>query len=172
MPGRCKPRAWSRATWCAVEDLFDDEARANLIPASSYAGIGFGNSDVHLPHGMSYPVSGMVKSYFAPGYPSDHAMVPHGYSVVLNAPAVFRFTASANPYRHLEAAEALGVDISGVLPADAGRVLADRITWFIERMKLPNGLRAPGYTSSEIPALVGRTLPQHRVTKLTSPCRT
>ena len=150
----------------AVEDPADDEARANMILASSYAGIGFGNAGVHLPHGMSYPVSGMVKSYFASGYPADHAMVPHGYSVVLNAPAVFRFTASANPQRHLEAAEALGVNVSGIHAADAGKVLADRITWFIERLKLPNGLRALGYNSSDIPALVEGTLPQHRVTKL------
>ena len=150
----------------AVDDPSDSEARANMILASSYAGIGFGNAGVHLPHGMSYPVSGMVKGYFESGYPADHAMVPHGYSVVLNAPAVFRFTASANPQRHLEAAEALGANISGVLSADAGKVLADRIMWFIERLKLPNGLRALGYTSSDIPALVEGTLPQHRVTKL------
>jgi hydroxyacid-oxoacid transhydrogenase len=150
----------------AVEDPSDDEARASMILASSYAGIGFGNAGVHLPHGMSYPVSSMVKGYFASGYPGDHAMVPHGYSVILNAPAVFRFTAGANPRRHLEAAEAIGASISGVLPADAGKVLADRITWFIERLKLPNGLRALGYTSSDIPALVEGTLPQHRVTKL------
>ena len=150
----------------AVEDPSDDEARANMILASAYAGIGFGNSGVHLPHGMSYPVSGRVKSYFAPGYPGDHSLVPHGYSVVLNAPAVFRFTASANPHRHLEAAQALGANVSGVLPVDAGKLLADRITWFIERLKLPNGLRALGYTSSDIPGLVEGTLPQHRVTKL------
>jgi hydroxyacid-oxoacid transhydrogenase len=56
--------------------------------------------------------------------------------------------------------------VSNVLPADAGKVLADRITWFIERLKLPNGLCALGYTSSDIPALVEGTLPQHRVTKL------
>jgi hydroxyacid-oxoacid transhydrogenase len=150
----------------AVEDPSDDEARANMMLASCYAGIGFGNAGVHLPHGMSYPVSGMVKGYFESGYPGDHAMVPHGYSVVLNAPAVFRFTASANPQRHLDAAEALGAHISGVLPADAGKVLSDRIIWFIERLKLPNGLRALGYTSSDLPALVEGTLPQHRVTKL------
>jgi hydroxyacid-oxoacid transhydrogenase len=150
----------------AVEDPEDDEARSNMILASCYAGIGFGNAGVHLPHGMSYPVSGMVRAYSAPGYPIDHPLVPHGYSVVLNAPAVFRFTASANPDRHLHAAEALGADIAGVHAADAGKVLADRITWFIHRLNLPNGLRALGYTTSDIPALVEGTVPQHRVTKL------
>ena len=115
---------------------------------------------------MSYPVSGHVRGYVTPGYPADHAIVPHGISVILNAPAVFRFTASARPDRHLQAAEALGVDVTRARGEDAGRILADRITWFMQRLKVPNGLRAVGYTSSDIPALVEGTLPQHRVTKL------
>jgi hydroxyacid-oxoacid transhydrogenase len=150
----------------AVEDPGDDEARANMLLAASYAGVGFGNAGVHLPHGMSYPVSGNVKSYRAPGYVSDHALVPHGFSVILNAPAVFRYTASANPERHLEAAQALGVNVSRCQATDAGRILSERITWFMQRLKTPNGLGEIGYTSSNIPALVAGTLPQHRVTKL------
>jgi hydroxyacid-oxoacid transhydrogenase len=50
--------------------------------------------------------------------------------------------------------------------ADAGRVLADRITWFMRELKVPNGLKAIGYSSSDIATLVEGTLPQHRVTKL------
>ena len=150
----------------AVADPSDDEARAQMLLAASYAGVGFGNAGVHLPHGMSYPVSGNVKTYRAPGYVTDHPLVPHGVSVILNAPAVFRFTASANPDRHLQAAEALGANVSGVKHEDAGRVLADRITWFMRELKVPNGLKAVGYASSDIPALVEGTLPQHRVTKL------
>jgi hydroxyacid-oxoacid transhydrogenase len=150
----------------AVEDREDDEARAAMLLAASYAGVGFGNAGVHLPHGMSYPVSGLVKDYRAPGYAADHPLVPHGMSVILNAPAVFRFTAAASPARHLLAAEALGAPVSGVRDGDAGRVLADRITWFMQRLKVPNGLRAIGYTPADIPQLVDGTLPQHRVTKL------
>jgi len=150
----------------AVNDPSDDEARSNMLLAASYAGVGFGNAGVHLPHGMSYPVSGHVRTYHAPGYDVPHALVPHGFSVILNAPAVFRFTAPANPARHLEAAEALGADVTGVRAGDAGNVLADRITWFMRELNVPNGLRAIGYSSFDIPALVEGTLPQHRVTKL------
>ncbi|HEU0140332.1 MAG TPA: hydroxyacid-oxoacid transhydrogenase [Bryobacteraceae bacterium] len=151
---------------CAVEDPSDDEARSKMLLASSYAGMGFGNAGVHLPHGMSYPVSGMVRDFKPHGYPVDHPLVPHGISVILNAPSVFRFTASACPERHLTAAEVLGADIRGVKPEDAGRVLSDRITSFMERLRVPNGLSALGYSREDIPALVEGTLPQHRVTKL------
>jgi hydroxyacid-oxoacid transhydrogenase len=150
----------------ASKDPGDDEARGKMILAASYAGVGFGNAGVHLPHGMSYPVSGNVKSWVADGYSKDHPLVPHGFSVILNAPAVFRYTASANPERHLQAAAALGANVSGVKKEDAGKVLADRIAWFMQQLHTPNGLKAVGYSSSDIPALVEGTLPQHRVTKL------
>jgi len=150
----------------AVEDPTDIEARGTMLLAASYAGIGFGNAGVHLAHGMSYPVSGMVRDYKPTDYNVDWPIVPHGTAVVLNAPAVFRFTASACPQRHLEAAEALGADISGANPDDAGKILSDRIIEFMRNLDIPNGLSAVGYAEADIPALVEGTLPQHRVTKL------
>jgi hydroxyacid-oxoacid transhydrogenase len=150
----------------AVKDPDDDEARASMVLAASFAGIGFGNAGVHLPHAMAYPVAGGVRDYRAPGYPTDHALVPHGFSVILNAPAVFAFTGQGSPQRHLEAASALGADVSRCRTEDAGRVLADRVIWFMQRLNVPNGLRAVGYSSSDIPALVEGTLAQERLTKL------
>jgi hydroxyacid-oxoacid transhydrogenase len=150
----------------AVADPADDEARASMLLAASYAGIGFGNAGLHLPHGMSYPVSGLVRDYRAPGYLVGHPLVPHGVSVILNAPAAFRFTSSACPERHLKAAEILGAKVNGARLEDAGKILADQIIEFMHDLRIPNGLRELGYQSSDIPALIEGTLPQHRVTKL------
>ena len=150
----------------AFKDPGDDEARGMMLLAASYGGIGFGNAGLHLAHGMSYPVSGMVRDYKPEGYNVEHPIIPHGMAVVLNAPSVFRFTAPACPRRHLEAAEALGIDISSASPADAGKIVADCIIAFMQELEMPNGLSAVGYTRDDIPALVEGTLPQHRVTKL------
>jgi hydroxyacid-oxoacid transhydrogenase len=150
----------------AVADPSDNEARASMLLAASYAGIGFGNAGLHLPHGMSYAVSGLVRDYRAPGYPIEHPLVPHGISVILNAPAAFRFTSSARPERHLRAAEILGAKVNGARLEDAGKILADKVIEFMRDLHIPNGLRELGYQSSDIPALVEGTLPQHRVTKL------
>ena len=150
----------------AVQDPADEEARGNMLLAAAFAGIGFGNAGVTLPHGMSYPVAGMVRDFHAPDYPTDHAMVPHGMAVSLNAPAVFRFTAPANPAMHLYAAELLGANVRGASPEDAGEVLADTLIGILQKTSMPNGLGALGYGLQDIELLVEGTLPQHRVTKL------
>jgi hydroxyacid-oxoacid transhydrogenase len=135
--------------------------------AASYAGIGFGNAGVHLPHGMSYPVAGLVRSFRAPGYDAvDHPLIPHGVSVIVNAPAVFRFTAQSSPERHLKAAEVLGAKVDRAKHEDAGKILSDTLASMMRDLNIPAGLKALGYSSADIPALVEGTLPQHRVTKL------
>ena len=148
------------------ESPADEEARTQMIMAASYAGLGFGNAGVHLCHGMSYPVSSMVRDYYPDGYPRDHPMVPHGVSVALTAPPVFRFTASACPSRHLDAAAALGVDVEGASLADAGEILVQSLIGLMRNLDIPNGLLEMGFTEDDIPQLVEGTLPQHRVTKL------
>jgi hydroxyacid-oxoacid transhydrogenase len=115
---------------------------------------------------MSYPVSGMVRDFIPEGYPAGRPLIPHGMSVILNAPAVFRFTATADPQRHLEAARLMGADVADARPEDAGEVLAGAIIRLMRRTGMPNGLSAVGYGPGDVEALVAGTIVQHRVTKL------
>ncbi len=150
----------------AVDDPSDTEARSQMLLAATFAGIGFGNAGVHLPHGMSYPVAGMVKSFRPAGYEQDHAIIPHGMSVILNAPSVFRWTAPANPARHLQAAAWLGSQADDAGPSDAGEVLSATLIDLMRRTGMPNGLAAVGFGEADLDDLVAGAIPQHRVTKL------
>jgi len=144
----------------------NENSREKMMLAASAAGVGFGNAGVHLPHGMSYAVSGNVKEFTLDGYPEGKPLVPHGLSVIINAPAVFRFTSTTNLERHLEAAKLLGVDISDKTSEKAGNLISNKLIEFIKKLGMPNGLRGLGYNESDIDNLVEGTLPQHRVTKL------
>jgi len=149
-----------------VENPADAEARSRMIIAATFAGIGFSNAGTHLGHGMSYPVSGMARNYIPEGYPSDHAIIPHGLAVILTAPALVRFTAPVNPERHLEAARLAGAETAGAGLEDAGDILADRIVSLMKETGMPNGLAAVGFTTEDVDKLVEGTLPQQRVTRL------
>ena len=150
----------------AIEDPEDVEARTNMILASTMAGVGFGSAGVTLPHGMSYPISGLVRDYRPEGYLSDHPLIPHGMSVILGAPAAFRFMAPANPNACLRAAALIGADTRGAGPDDVGELLALAVIDVMKKVGMPNGLKAVGFTEDDIPALVEGVLPQHRVIKL------
>jgi len=144
----------------AVRDPADHPARDRLMFAGLLAGIGFGNSGNHLPHAMSYPVSGQVRDYRAAGWPNADPLVPHGIAVVVNAPAAFRWTAQAAPDRHRRALAALGE----AAPADeAGDRLAARLTGLMRATGIPNGLSALGYGEDDIPTFAAGAFQQKRL---------
>src|SRR5580704_12904687 len=147
----------------AVSDAADAEAREALAWAATLAGIAFGNAGVHLPHAMSYAVAGLVREYRCPGYPQHEPMVPHGISVIVNAPSVFRATAPTSPERHLLAAAALGADVRGVAPADAGGCLSRRMIELMRDAGVPNGVSGVGYGEADIDALTRGAIVQKRL---------
>ncbi len=146
----------------AVRDAHDVEARHQLMFASTLAGLAFGSAGVHIPHAMSYSVATLKHVYTAKGYEDREPMVPHGIAVVINAPAAFRFTASANPARHLEAAAALGADVAGAQPEDAGEILAGAFVRLMRETGLPSGIAALGYGEADVGALAAGAYAQQR----------
>lgn len=170
----------------AIRDPDDFEAQSEMLLAATLAGVGFGNAGVHLCHGMaaasrvpdhrsrltmlpgmSYPISSQNPGYKHAGYEVAAPLIPHGVSVAVTAPAVFRFTAASNPERHLQAAEVFGVDVSNVAKESAGEVLAEALTRFLAELgDQPKGLKSLGFGSEHVQDLVEGTMPQARVLML------
>ena len=147
----------------AVLNALDLEARVHLALAANYAGIGFGNAGVHVPHAVAYPIAGLVRDYVPAGYRTRHPLVPHGMSVILTAPAAFRFTYASAPERHLRAAELLGVRIAELSDAERREALPRALISLMCDVGIPNGLNAIGYADADVPALIEGTLKQPRL---------
>jgi alcohol dehydrogenase class IV len=145
----------------AVHHGDDAVAREEMALAATFAGMGFGNAGVHIPHANAYPVAGRVRDFHPDGYPDDHPMVPHGMAVALTAPAAFRFTFDADPERHVRAAELLAPEAGR--PADLRDFLPRVLIDLMRDIGLPNGLAAVGYGDGDVPDLVEGTLKQQRL---------
>ncbi|NCS61253.1 MAG: iron-containing alcohol dehydrogenase, partial [Rhodoferax sp.] len=147
----------------AVNDASDHEARDQMMYAATLAGIAFGNSGVHVPHGMAYSVAGLVRDFQPEGYPKHEPMVPHGMSVIVNAPSVFRFTACACPERHLHGAACLGAETRDARPEDAGDIVARKLIELMQATGIPNGVGGVGYGAADVPGLTQGAWAQQRL---------
>ncbi|TFV54160.1 iron-containing alcohol dehydrogenase [Geodermatophilus sp. DF01-2] len=145
----------------AVRDGEDTDARGRMAMAATFAGMGFGNAGVHIPHANAYPVAGRVKDFHPEGYPGDEPMIPHGMSVALTAPEAFRFTFAADPERHLRAARLL--DPRAEQTGDPAEFLPTVLIALMRDIDIPGGIGAVGYGEGDIPDLVEGTMKQQRL---------
>jgi hydroxyacid-oxoacid transhydrogenase len=145
----------------AVRDGSDRAARERMAMAATFAGLGFGNAGVHIPHANAYPIAGRVRDFRPEGYPDEEPMVPHGMAVALTAPEAFRFTFEAHPERHLRAAELL--DPSAGKPNDLAEFLPGVLMKLMRDIGIPNGIGGVGYTKADVPALAEGTMKQQRL---------
>ena len=133
-----------------------------MMLAASLAGIGFGSAGVHIPHSCAYPIATGARGYQPVGYPDDHPFVPHGHSVIVTAPAAFRFTWAASPDRHRYVAELLGG--RPIPPGEADEnTLPGVLAELMRDVRAPRGLAELGYVEDDVPALVQGTLKQERL---------
>ena len=140
-----------------VNDRADHEARHAMMYAATLAGVGFGNAGCHLPHAMSYPVSGRVENYQPEGYPVVEPICPHGMSVIVNAPAAIPLYGSRDVQNGMpKAQELLGADAHDTVPAEAGAVLAGHIEEMMQATGVPNGIGGVGFTEEAVDGLAQR----------------
>jgi hydroxyacid-oxoacid transhydrogenase len=149
-----------------VRDGADLEARTQMMLATVYAGMGFSNAGVHIPHAMGYPIAGNVRNFYPSGYPREKPLVPHGMSTALCAPASFLFTAKAKPERHRAIAGWMGVETRASSAEASGQALREAFIGFMRRIGMPNGLQGVGYAAESIPALTEGALKQKRLLAL------
>src|SRR5262249_36488362 len=147
----------------AVLNGYDVDARTDLALAATYAGIGFGNAGVHVPHALAYPIAGQVRAFVPPDYPSGEALIPHGLSVISTAPATFRWTFPTSPERHIRAAQLLGADVSSLTEPEAREVLPATLLALMRDTGIPNGLDALGFGDADVSNIVDGALKLERL---------
>ncbi|GAA0339390.1 iron-containing alcohol dehydrogenase [Actinoallomurus spadix] len=151
----------ARSFRAAVRDGDDTEARADMALAATFAGLGFGNAGVHIPHAGAYPIAGRVREFRPAGYRAEEPLVPHGMAVALTAPEAFRFTFEACPDRHIRAAELLAPGMEP--PRDAAEHLPRALLSLMRDIRMPDGIGEVGYTGADVPALVDGAVKQRRL---------
>jgi len=146
----------------AVHKGHDDPgARHDMMLAATFAGLGFGNAGVHVPHANGYPIAGRVRDFHPAGYPAGEPLVPHGMSVSLTAPAAFRWLFDTAPERHVHAARLLAPSLEP--PDDAADHLPLAIATLMRDIGIPNGIGGVGYGEADVPDLVDGALKQQRL---------
>ncbi len=143
-------------------DSEDREARDQLMWGATLAGMAFGNSGTHLPHAMSYGITHLMQNITTDGYPVESPFIPHGVSVMVSAPAIFRFLAESAPDRHLAAASFLGAETGGAIPEEAGEIVANRLIQILRDTHGPNGLTDLGFGAENAKALAVSSIRQTR----------
>ncbi|MCK9364716.1 MAG: iron-containing alcohol dehydrogenase [Syntrophales bacterium] len=111
------PQAWANPN--------NIEARTQTLLGAMQAGIAFSNASVALVHGMSRPLG----AYFH---------IPHGLSNATLLGDVMEFSIMGNPVRYARITEAMGVDITGLLPTEAAEEGAMLIKKLVADLEVPS----------------------------------
>jgi alcohol dehydrogenase class IV len=144
----------------AVEDPDDLEARGFMMLGASLAGVGFGSAGVHIPHACSYPIASMKHEYKPDGYDVEEPLTPHGFSVIVTAPAAFRFTYEGDRDKHHKVAELL----TGTPVTDGDEsTLPDVLVSLMQDVGAPRGVSELGYGEDDVDAIVDGACKQQRL---------
>ena len=128
----------------AVHEPGDMEAREGMALASLYGGLCLGPVNTAAGHALAYPLG-------------SEYHIPHGITVALVQPHVFRFNTEAAPGRHAAVARALGVT-SGRTDLETAVAGADFLARLTRDSGIDPNLGSYGIRPSEVPSLADSAL--------------
>ncbi|MDV2080283.1 alcohol dehydrogenase-like regulatory protein ErcA [Marinobacter xestospongiae] len=118
----------------------DPQLREHIMLASMQAGLAFSNAILGAVHAMSHSLGGYLD-------------LPHGLCNALLLEHVIAYNFPSSEDRFKRVAEALGIDIRGLGPADIRRRLMERVILLKRAVGLEAKLAELGVSSSDIPYL-------------------
>lgn len=115
-------------------------AMANMVLASTIAGMGFTNTRLTLVHAMSHTLGG-------------RAGVPHGVANAILLPHVMDWNLIGNAERFAEIARAMGEDTTGLTLMEAAELAPAAVRKLMKDIGVPMRMSEVGITADMIPAL-------------------
>lgn len=133
----------------AVRDPNDMEAREGMALASLYGGLCLGPVNTAAGHALAYPLG------------SEHH-IPHGVTVAIVQPHIFRFNSVVTPERHAAVAKAMGVP-AGNSDLETAAAGGDLLASLTKDSGIKPDLGSHGIQPSEIPLLADSALKVERL---------
>lgn len=121
----------------AYADGNDLAARADMALGSSLAGVAMDQSGLGIIHSMASPLTALYN-------------VHHGLANAVLLAAGMRFNFPAVPERHARLARALGVDIAGLGPDEAGEAMVKRLDTFVAGLGIDCNLALLGVREADL----------------------
>ncbi len=115
----------------AVKEPDNVDARGGMLIASCIAGMGFGNSMTGAVHATAHALGGVYG-------------VPHGLANAIMLPEVMAYNVEAVPERFRMAADAMGINVEGMDPVEAGRLAVQAVRDLKKEIGLTDTLKSLG----------------------------
>lgn len=132
-------RAITKHIVSAVENGADIEAREGMALGALYASIALANANTHAVHALAYPLQGKNR-------------IVHGRANAVLLPYVLEDISPAIPSQFAEVAGFMGLEVSGVAPAEIGAIVAKEVTRLSEATGVPTKMSELGVTADQLEA--------------------
>ena len=121
----------------ACEDGTNMNARTALAQASTFAGMAFNDSMVHVGHAIAHELG--LRFH-----------MPHGLACALTLPTLLRYFGNVIPDRLFDIIEAMGIEAPAAATADEAAAMAEvYIKMLMKKLKIAS-LKEQGYTLEEV----------------------